>query len=346
MLEYSAASYSYAGKSATMITIFASWVFVAALFFTISNGQCPNEVALYNYNLRTASANNTWFLVPVPKQAVQSALDTTYGTGLVTLTDLPANDASLFPRGFDSTTHHPVLVSAMYQDDIRMGAAKIQGPLLGGGLNVPYVRRAGISKPGTVLKAPLSIYISGANGNAVAGLVPATASTLLEGFFLRLGLLIPNNAAFQLNDNNILSNTAAWLVASNPVSGPGYAPTAYDFQVTEQASFSLYTAKLFKSVINQASILSGPDFIANLCQRNQYYFNNDTSTMTPVTGNVTFGPAADGLGVQMQSTMQKATSDGSGLYLGNEGFTGCGQNVGFNPENCDAAAANVDQSAL
>ncbi|KAK0286703.1 hypothetical protein LTR35_004171 [Friedmanniomyces endolithicus] len=329
-----------------MVTIFASWALVAALVFTISNGQCPNEVALYNYNLRTASANNTWFLVPVPKQAVQSALDTAYGTGLVTLTDLPANDASLFPRGFDSTTYHPVLVSAMYQDDIRMGAAKIQGPLLGGGLNVPYVRRAGISKPGTVLKALLSIYISGANGNAVAGLVPATASTLLEGFFLRLGLFIPNNAAFQRNDNNILSNTAAWLVASNPVSGPDYAPTAYDFQFTEQASFSLYTAKLFKSVINQASILSGPDFIANLCQRNQYYFNNDTSTMTPVTGNVTFGPAADGLGVQMQSTMQKATSDGSGLYLGNEGFTGCGQNVGFNPENCDAAAANVDQSAL
>ncbi|TKA48431.1 hypothetical protein B0A54_00566 [Friedmanniomyces endolithicus] len=287
-----------------MITIFASWALVTALFFTISNGQCPNEVALYNYNLRTASANNTWFLVPVPKQAVQSALDTAYGTGLVTLTDLPANDASLFPRGFDSTTHHPVLVSAMYQDDIRMGAAKIQGPLL------------------------------------------ATASTLLEGFFLRLGLFIPNNAAFQRNDNNILSNTAAWLVASNPVSGPGYAPTAYDFQFTEQASFSLYTAKLFKSVINQASILSGPDFIANLCQRNQYYFNNDTSTMTPVTGNVTFGPAADGLGVQMQSTMQKASSDGSGLYLDHEGFTGCGQNVGFNPENCDAAAANVDQSAL
>ncbi|KAK0263202.1 hypothetical protein LTS09_002393 [Friedmanniomyces endolithicus] len=312
-----------------MITIFASWALVTALFFTISNGQCPNEVALYNYNLRTASANNTWFLVPVPKQAVQSALDTAYGTGLVTLTDLPANDASLFPRGFDSTTHHPVLVSAMYQDDIRMGAAKIQGPLLGGGLNVP----------------------NGVEGAAVdihqlSERESATASTLLEGFFLRLGLFIPNNAAFQRNDNNILSNTAAWLVASNPVSGPGYAPTAYDFQFTEQASFSLYTAKLFKSVINQASILSGPDFIANLCQRNQYYFNNDTSTMTPVTGNVTFGPAADGLGVQMQSTMQKASSDGSGLYLDHEGFTGCGQNVGFNPENCDAAAANVDQSAL
>ncbi|KAK0347637.1 hypothetical protein LTR91_000793 [Friedmanniomyces endolithicus] len=312
-----------------MITIFASWALVTALFFTISNGQCPDEVALYNYNLRTASANNTWFLVPVPKQAVQSALDTAYGTGLVTLTDLPANDASLFPRGFDSTTHHPVLVSAMYQDDIRMGAAKIQGPLLGGGLNVP----------------------NGVEGAAVdihqlSERESATASTLLEGFFLRLGLFIPNNAAFQRNDNNILSNTAAWLVASNPVSGPGYAPTAYDFQFTEQASFSLYTAKLFKSVINQASILSGPDFIANLCQRNQYYFNNDTSTMTPVTGNVTFGPAADGLGVQMQSTMQKASSDGSGLYLDHEGFTGCGQNVGFNPENCDAAAANVDQSAL
>ncbi|KAK0271648.1 hypothetical protein LTR91_002096 [Friedmanniomyces endolithicus] len=329
-----------------MITVFASWALVFAVFFTVSNGQCPNEVAKYNHDLRSASANNTWFLVPVPKQAVQSALDTTYGTGLVTLADLPTSDASLFPRGFDSATYHPVLVSAMYQDDIRMGAAKIQGPLLGGGLNVPYVRRVGISQPGTVLKAPLSIYISGANGNAVAGLVPATASTLLEGFFLRLGLFVPNNAAFQRNDNNVLSNNAAWLVASNPVSGSSYAPTTYNLQFTKRETFRLYTAKLFKTMINQAIILTGPDFIANLCQRNQYYFNNDTSTMTPVTGIVTFGPAADGLGVQTQSIVQKASSDGSGFYLDNEGFTGCGQNVGFNPENCDAAAANVDQSAL
>ncbi|TKA83473.1 hypothetical protein B0A55_00567 [Friedmanniomyces simplex] len=329
-----------------MVAVFASWALALATLSTYTNAQCPNEVANYNPNLRTASANNTWFLVTVPKSAVQTALDTSYGPGLVVLANLPTNDASLFPHGFDSAAYHPVLVDAMYQDDVRMAAAKIEGPLLGAGLYVPYVRRAGISKAGTVLQAPLSTFISGANGDAIAGLVPALVSTLVEGYLLRLGLFEPTNAAYQRNDDGVLSNNAAWLVAANPISGPGIAPTAFDFQYTMQDGFALYTAELFKTVINQASILSGVYFLANVCQRNQYYFNNDTSIMTPVRGNVTFGPAADGLGVQKKSTVQKASPDGSGLYVRNEGFTGCGQNVGFNPQNCDEAAENIDQSAL
>jgi len=44
-----------------MITVFASWALVFAVFFTVSNGQCPNEVAEYNHDLRTASANNSMF---------------------------------------------------------------------------------------------------------------------------------------------------------------------------------------------------------------------------------------------------------------------------------------------
>ncbi|KAK5711764.1 hypothetical protein LTR15_012359 [Elasticomyces elasticus] len=320
-----------------MLSFSSSLLMVAALF-EVGNTQCPNEVAAHNSNLRTASANNTWFIVPVPKAACQQALDATYGLSilgisLVVLADLPTEDDSLLPNGFPED-YHPLLVDASYQDDIRMGPAKIQGALLGAGLYIPY------------LCTPITAYISGPNDNAVAGLVPAIVSTLVEGYFLRLALLKPNNAAFQRNDNNIFSNNAAWLVASNPVSGPGVSPTAYDMQFMKQDKFTTYSAKFLKAVINQPSMLQGGYFLANICQRNQYFYTNDTSTMTPVTGNVTFGPAADGLVVVRQSIIQKASPNGDGVYRGNAGFTGCGQNVGFNPEFCDDAVRNVDQAAL
>ncbi|KAK5697188.1 hypothetical protein LTR97_007323 [Elasticomyces elasticus] len=334
-----------------MLSFFSSLLMVAGLF-EVGNTQCPNEVAAHNSNLRTASANNTWFIVPVPKAACQQALDATYGLSilgisLVVLADLPTEDDSLLPNGFPED-YHPVLVDASYQDDIRMGPAKIQGALLGAGLYIPYVHRATTigGNPNTVVQAPITAYISGPNDNAVAGLVPAIVSTLVEGYFLRLALLKPNNAAFQRNDNNIFSNNAAWLVAYNPVSGPGVSPTAYDMQFMKQDNFTTYSAKFLKAVINQPSMLQGGYFLANICQRNQYFYTNDTSTMTPVTGNVTFGPAADGLVVVRQSIIQKASPNGDGVYRGNEGFTGCGQNVGFNPEFCDDAVRNVDQAAL
>ncbi|KAK3633668.1 hypothetical protein LTR56_015734 [Elasticomyces elasticus] len=334
-----------------MLSSFSSLLLATALF-EVGSAQCPNEVAAHYSNLRTASANNTWFIVPVPKAACQQVLDATYGLSilgisLVVLADLPTEDDSLLPKGFPED-HHPVLVDASYQDDIRMGPAKIQGALLGAGLHIPYVHRATIigGNPNTVVQAPITAYISGPNGNAVAGLVPAVVSTLVEGYFLRLALLKPNNAAFQRNDNNILSNNAAWLVASNPVSGPGVSPTAYDMQFMKQDKFTIYTAKFLKTVINQPSMLQGGYFLANICQRNQYFYNNDTSTMTPVIGNVTFGPAADGLKVVRKSIIQQASPNGDGVYRGNEGFTGCGQNVGFNPESCDDAVKNVDQAVL
>jgi hypothetical protein len=68
--------------------------------------------------------------------------------------------------------------------------------------------------------------------------------------------------------------------------------------------------------------------------------------MAPRFGNVTMGPAADGQTVQLTGTLQAASPDGSGVYSGVEGFSACAQNVGFNPEDCDAAAKNVDPAAL
>jgi len=128
------------------------------------------------------------------------------------------------------------------------------------------------------------------------------------------------------------------------LSGPGVYEEAYDFHFTKQTAFTLYTPKLFKLVLNLPSILSGLYFPLYVCQRNQYYFNNATAVMTPVLGDVTFGPAADGLGLQTTGTIQAAMP--GGVYPGNEGITSCGQNVGFNPETCDQATKNVDKAAL
>ncbi|KAK5728177.1 hypothetical protein LTR17_012082 [Elasticomyces elasticus] len=347
-----------------MFTAFGSCMLVFYALLSVSSAQCSNEVAAQNQGLRTASANNTWMIVPVPNADCQKALDATYGLtipnlfgipgltigrSLVVLADLPTSDETLFPKRFPNG-FHPVLVDTSYQSDIRMSAFKIpDDALLGGGLYIPYVHRATIigGNANTILQAPISAYLTGPKGNFVAGLVPALVSTFIEGYFLRLASVIPNDAAFRRNDNNILSNSVSWLVGPNPASGPGVIPTACDLQYIEQDKFNLYTAKLFKAMINQPSILQGPVlFPGNMCQRNQYYYKNDTSTMIPVTGNVTFGPAADGITIINPSIIQNASPDRDGIYRGNEGFRGCGQNVGFNPENCDVAVQKVDQAAL
>jgi len=224
-----------------------------------------------------------------------------------------------------------------------MASFEIDGDYVSGSLYVPYVRRSN-SAPSTILSAPISSYLSGLDGNTVAGLVPSLVSTVIEGFNSRLGKFIPTNAAYQVNSDNVLSNNVAWSVLANPVSGPGIYPEAYDFQYLKKSSFRKYTPKLFKTVLNQPAILEGAYLLNNTCQRNQYYYNNATSTMTPVAGNVTFGSAADGATVQVSGVLQSAAS--GGFYPGNEGFTGCGQNVGFNPEDCDQAARDVDKAAL
>lgn len=101
-----------------------------------------------------------------------------------------------------------------------------------------------------------------------------------------------------------------------------------------------------QAMLNQPAILSGPYLATNTCQRNQLYYNNATSKMIPRSGVVTLGPAADGKGPQLKGILQAASPDGSGVYRGVEGFSACGQNVGYNPQDCDAASASVDPTAL
>ena len=341
---------------------------VAATLLTTVSGQCANNVAIFHPKLRTQTSNrfatpsafsnvafasgaisnlptvilltllfSTWFIVPAPKPAVQQALKEAFPLQALSLLDVPTTDSSLFPNGFPEGMH-PILVSIGFNDDIRMSALQIDGGLRQGSVYATYVSQNGDPTP---LSASLVGYIAGEHGPLPNGLVPAVASPLLfTGTPIRLGEFDPDTPPFLSDAAGTLTTQVSWAFIPNPFSGPGVYPAAIDLLFHVKAGVQTYTDKTFKSLINQPNILP-----SGLCQRNQYYFTNDTALTKFVSGNVTLGPAASGYNV-FEGVLMQASEDGNGLYVGNEGFTGCAQNVGFSPEGCKAAGMNLDPSAL
>lgn len=233
---------------------------------------------------------------------------------------------------------HPVLANIGLTDDIRMAALQIDGGLKQAQIYATYVSKDGSSTP---LAASLASYIAGENGPLPNGLVSAVASPLLfAGTPIRLGEFNPQAPAYASDAGGTFTAQAKWAFVPNPVSGPGIYPEAVDFLFSKEAAARKYTERTFKTLINQPTILP-----SGSCQRNQYYFTNATALTSFIFGDVTFGPAASGYGVLSWALMQ-ASRDGSGLYSGNEGFSGCAQSVGFNPENCESAGRNIDPAAL
>lgn len=299
------------------------------------SAQCLNQVAAFNPNLRTHSANGTWFIVPVPKAAVQTALNQAFPLGTLSLLDVPASDQSIFPNGFPADTQ-PVLVSIARQDDIRMSALQIDGALITATLYATYVSQGGNQTP---LAAQLNQYIAGENGPLPNGLVPAVASPLLfEGAPVRLGRFIPQAAPYQ-TDGTTLSAAANWVIIPNPVSGPGVTPSVMDL-IFQNAATPKYTAKTFRALANQPIVLP-----SGRCQRNAYYFNNATALPVFRNGQVTLGPGASGSKLT-SSEVQRASPDGSGVYRDVDGYSACAQNVGNMPQECEEAARSVDPAAL
>lgn len=232
---------------------------------------------------------------------------------------------------------HPVIGLITYSADIRMSALQIDGPLINGGAQVPYVGKDGSSAP---LQVALSNYIAGENGPLPNGLVPAVASPLLfAGNPIRLGQFLPEDAAYMSDAAGTLTAECKWALVPNPISGPGVYPEVVDL-LFKSASTSKYTPKTFKALINQPIILP-----SGMCQRNAYYFNNATALPSLRNGQVTFGPGSDGVSAT-QSKLMQASPDGSGVYTNVDGYSACAQNVGNNPENCDQASANTDPNTL
>ena len=156
------------------------------LFLTAAfcNAQCPNTLAVYNPNLRTACTNGSksppsqrfqatltiaaYFIVPVSQTTVQAAV------APYKLLPLPTSDATLFPKGFPAG-QFPVLVESSLESDIRMSSLQIMSSLLQGSITVPYVDRLGDGK--TPFKFSVDQYIGGVNGQDVSGYVPGKPSS-------------------------------------------------------------------------------------------------------------------------------------------------------------------------
>lgn len=232
---------------------------------------------------------------------------------------------------------HPVLATISTTADIRMSVLQIDGILKSASILAPYVAKDGSDAP---VAATLNGYIAGPNGPLPNGLVPAVASGLLFGGTpLRLGQFDPKEAAYMSDGAGGNSARAAWALVPNPLSGPGVYPEAVDMAFTT-ASESRYGANTFKAIISQPLLLP-----SGMCQRNQYYFNNATAVPVLRSGQVTFGPGADGIGLTSGGLM-KASADGSGVYAGVDGFGACAQSVGNTPESCEDAVANFDEASL
>lgn len=281
--------------------------------------------------------HSTWFIVPVPKKAVQKAVKQSFPLQTLSLLELPEHDDTLFPKGFPSGMH-PVLVNIGLAADIRMSALQLASGLKQASVYATYVSQNGRPTP---LAAALNIYIAGEQGPLPGGLVPATATPLLfAGNIVRLGQFSPAAPPYMLDAGGTFSSQAKWALVPNPISGPGVYPEAVDFSFRQHESPLRFTAKTFKSLINQPQIVP-----SGLCTRSQSYFTNATALTSFATGNVTLGPAASGLGL-FKGVLMQASPNGDGLYIDVEGFGGCAQNVGFPPETCEQAGKNLDRTTL
>ncbi|KAI4172573.1 MAG: hypothetical protein LQ346_008573 [Caloplaca aetnensis] len=295
---------------------------LVGLYASLAQGAvtCPNTLAFYNPNLRTACYNATWFIVPVPKAAAESVVQP------YKLITPPASDKTLFPAGLSAGTH-PVVVSTGLQNDIRMSLLQIKEALFSGSIYVPYTDRLNDGK--TPFNYGVRNYIGGLNGEDVRGLIPAIVATL-GGTTVFVASFIPENEAYARVAPNEFIAQVKQVIVPNPISGPEVKPEAFDLDFTTTSS-PLYTDKAFHALINQPIILTN-----GLCQRNTYYFNETFTAPASRSGNLTlYGPIS---GSVPQALAGKYTKQG--------GYSANGEIVGYNPETCSVAAARLDPKAL
>jgi hypothetical protein len=286
----------------------------------------------------------------VPKTAVQKAINEAYsGLSLQkpTLLDLPSS------YKFTSDTHL-VLVSCGLNNDIKQTFLRIDGPLRQCSVLVPWTS-TGNSK--TPFNAPLVTYIAGTSASYnkyLAGVIPGGVSTALGGILALVGAFLPLDLAYQYDGtgpegNQLYSSSVDWAPLPNEVSGPGVYPRAVAMHFGSEPT-PRYTFDQMREMVNQAFIL-GPPYNAlgiKTCQRNTYYFDNDTAQVQYRSGRVTFGPAGNGVGLFL-GTLQKASPDGSGEYKDVHGFGACAQLVGYGTiggQDCEEAAKDVGKEGM
>ena len=234
--------------------------------------------------------------------------------------------------------------------------------LLGASVQVPYVDRLGTGK--TPFLFTVKQYISGIDGDNVAGILPGKSSAYnyhdhhhnhhhivimkgiphkpmlkinppphtalvssLAGIPIFIASFVPDDGPYEQ-----ISSTPPEYIAEvkdvivpNPVSGPGVILEAIDTDFFTEAT-SLYTAHTFHSIISQPLIGTN-----GLCLREPIYFNQTFTNAVFRNGSVTlYSPGAAFPGV----------------YGGVQGYSALGENVGYGPEQCSDSARLTDPKAL
>ncbi|KAH7063835.1 hypothetical protein BKA63DRAFT_586884 [Paraphoma chrysanthemicola] len=317
---------------------------VIFLLASFAYAQCPNLVAQYQSpNSRTMTSNSTWFILPVRKSDVQTAIDETTDPLSKLFRQLRL---LVVPEEYQmGSDFHPVLVSAGYMADIRQSVLQLDRPLTGASVMVPFV---GIPKSDTPFIRPITTYIAGSGTDGdrfwayLAALVPAKVATFVGAIPTRVGAFIPENAAYKYDitgpDGPIYSKNSKWAVFPNLLSGPGIYEETVDMHFISEPK-ERYSIKLLKQAINQPYLLNFP--LSFRCQRNTYFFDNATSKYEFRSGNVTLGPAASAN--VLAKTLMKASPDGVGNYYNVHGFSGCAQLVGYDTaggQECEQAASS------
>jgi hypothetical protein len=289
-----------------------------------------------------------WFIVPVPKDDVQQAVDET--TSLTNVLGVLTGKLRLLPvpKEYNITEgYHPILVSSGYMDDIRQDVLALNKPLLGSSLVVPWVGRPGSETP---FSRPIVAYLAGEGNGGEALLyaaVPALVATILGGLLSKPGYFIPNNEAYQQrgtlpDGRQIYSRSTKWASVPNPASGPGVYPEAFDLLFAQELK-PRYSIELFRKAINLPYLLNAP--LSGRCERNTYFFNNATADVQYRSGNVTLGRAASANG--LIAPLLKTTPNGN--FIDVHGFSACAQVVGYNTlagEDCEEAAEEVHRMAF
>ncbi|KAL4962174.1 uncharacterized protein BDV14DRAFT_178830 [Aspergillus stella-maris] len=299
---------------------------IAALASLASAQAGPNTLAQYNPAKRTMSVNNTWCIVPISKEDAKTI---SHHDPL----DIPSDILpSSFPEG-----KHPLLVSAGYDNDIRMTAldlVPLQIPaLMAGSVILPYVD---VLKDGkTPINAPINTYIGGIDGQDLQALVPSIAAGIspFEGTTTFPASFAPDTEAAQsLDGTGLYSIEVKPYLLPNMLSGPGVYAEAFDmlYSLIDDEE-SPYTAHTFHSLINRPQLLN-----SGLCQRNTLYFNQTFTDGKMAVGNVTL----------YHQILDTPPAEIEGEYTDVYCYQANAVQVGDLGESCSSAAENVDESAL
>jgi hypothetical protein len=309
-----------------------------------------------------------FLFVPVEKKAAQKVIDETYAD--LTFFDFIRVNLPIWPYGLRAKPQlldvppeynfpngtHPFTIVCGSSSDTRQGLLKIDGDYRGCGVFVPFT---GTGKSSTAFNTPIISYLAGANpenDRYLAVLIPVIVAQFF-GLRIRIGNFIPRYEAWQYDKTGadgeqLYSSSCSWAFVPNPLSGPGIYPPAVDMRFGRNTT-EVFSRELIKKIINQPYILSTPINYKSIekCEKNTYFVEDLPNSIEYRSGNVTFGPAAEGPDF-FPSTLQKASPDGGkGEYVGVRGFSTCASQVGYKPfspvgEDCEAAASSVDQNAL